>query len=194
MRRWAALAIAVAIAVGTLAVAATPRAADGPQVKKLGTAMIEYEDKPIHAVVAYEYSHRNHDTPWLFFDVALTTKERLSFDRSSFHLSTPANMTVALAPESRFIEDGAAIRKIRQNARIWNRNLSTYFIERPTATYRMFALPGDGVVTDAIVTDEYGPAAVTLFFESPERAWKEGSYTLTIDNGRAKAVLPIQLK
>jgi hypothetical protein len=190
MRRWAALAIAV----GILVIAAAPRAADGPQVKKLGNAMIEYQDKPIHAVVAYEYSHRNHDTTWLFLDVALTTKERLSFDRGSFHLGTSANTTVFLAPESRFIEDGAAIQKIRQNAKIWNRNLSSYFIERPTASFRMFALPGDGVVTDAIVTDQYGPAAVTLFFESAEGSWKEGSYALTIDNGRAKAVLPIELK
>ena len=45
-----------------------------------------------------------------------------------------------------------------------------------------------------MVTHTYGPALLTLYFESPDQHWKEGSYRLTIDNGRAKAVLPIELK
>jgi len=49
----------------------------------------------------------------------------------------------------------------------------------------------------AIVTPagtKFPVASVTLFFESPDRHWREGSYQLVIGNGRARAVLPVELK
>ena len=38
------------------------------------------------------------------------------------------------------------------------------------------------------------PLATELYFESPDAHWSEGSYQLLIDNGRARAALPIELK
>jgi hypothetical protein len=165
-----------------------------PNVKKLGTAIIEYRDQQIHAVAAYEYSHRKHDGAWLMFDVAIVTKERVAFSRTDFALASPDKLSMPVATQHQFIDDAQQIRKVRQNAWLWKRDLSGYFVEPQTAKYQFLALPGDGVVTDSIVTWEDGVTLVTLFFKSPEGHWNEGTYVLTADNGRARAALPIELK
>jgi hypothetical protein len=165
-----------------------------PGVKKLGNAIIEYRDKQIHAVAAYEYSSRQHDTAWLMFDVAIVTAERLTFDRTDFSLVTPDGLPIPVAPQRQFVEDPKQIRNVRQNATIWKRDLSTYFVEPQMTKFQFVALPGDGVVTDSIVTWEHGVTFVTLFFNSPEGRWNGGTYSLIADNGRARAALPIELK
>jgi hypothetical protein len=173
-----------------------PRAqTHAPSVKSLGNAIREYRDNRVHAVIAYEYSHRYHDGPWLLVDAALTTADRLTFHRADFKLMRPNETTVPLASESRFIANAAHINVVRQNARIWDRSLRPYFETRDGDTFRFFALPGEGVVTDSMVTDMYSPSFVTLFFESAEGRWPEGTFRLIIDNGRAHAAaIPIDLK
>lgn len=179
---------AAAFGAGVLLLAADPG------VKKLGNAIVEYRDKQIQAVAAYEYSSRTHDGPWLMFDVAIVTRERLTFDRTDFSLFTPDGLPIPVATQRQFVEDPKQIRNMRQNATIWNRNLSTYFVEPQTTKFQFVALPGDGVVTDSIVTWEHGVTFVTLFFNSPEGRWNGGKYSLDVDNGRAHAALPIELK
>lgn len=178
---------AVALAAAILAVST-------PHVRKLGNAIVEYRDATMHSVAVYEYSHRFHDDAWLMIDVAVRTKERLSFRLGDFRLVTPGGTTLPLATEESFVGHPQQIQRIEQNARVWKRSLTNYFVDSDSATFRFFALPGDGVVTNVIATYTYGPALVTLYFESPDAHWSEGSYQLVIDNGRARAVLPIELK
>jgi hypothetical protein len=179
---------AAAIGAGVLLLAADPG------VKKLGNAIVEYRDKQIHAIAAYEYSNRKHDGPWLMLDVAIVTNERLSFGRTDFSLVTPDGLPIPVATQRQFIDDAQQVRSVRQNARIWNRDLSGYFVEPQTTKFQFVALPGDGVVTDSLVTWEHGITFVTLFFNSPEGHWNSGKYSLVADNGRARALLPIELK
>ena len=189
-RRSALLLVPVAALIAAVPLAQTVTT----KVKKRGNAIREYEDDRIHAVVAYEYSNRYHSGAWIFVDAAIRTTDNLVFDRSDFTLLTPAENTVTLGEQPRFIQDAKQITRIRQNARIWNRDLNSYFVDKTTnTTYRLFALPGDGVTTDSIVTDAHGAASVTLYFESPSRSWPDGTYQLKIDNRKARAVIPIEL-
>jgi hypothetical protein len=178
----------------TVAVAVALLAATGQTVKKLGNAIVEFRDPSAQAMIAYEYSNRFHSDKWLMIDAAIRTKDHLKFDRTAFTLTMPDETSIPLATQERFLEDAKTITAIRQNSRVWVRNLAFYFVDKQSAAFQLFALPGDGVVTSDIVTYTYGPALVTLFFESPDQQWKEGSYRLTIDNGRTRAVLPVELK
>jgi hypothetical protein len=192
MARRSALLLLPAVAL----IAAVPLAqAITPKVKKRGNAIWEYEDDRIQAVVAYEYSNRHHGGAWIFVDAAIRTTDNLVFERGDFTLLTPNEKTVTLGEQSRFLDDAKQITKVRQNATVWQRDLNSYFIDKTTnATYRLFALPGDGVTTDSIVTDAHGAASLTLYFESASRSWPEGTYQLKIDNGKARAVIPIELQ
>jgi hypothetical protein len=187
---------AIALAIGVLLISVKPQAdAQPPIVKKLGNAIVEYRDAAVQAVIAYEYSHRFHDGAWLLIETAVRTTDDMTFHRRDFTLVTANETTVPLATEERYVEDGARIRQIHQNAGIWSRSLTSYFDDRHSRPgFLFFALPGEGVVTDSIVTYRLGPTSVTLYFVSPEGRWREGTYHLTIDNGRARAVLPIELK
>jgi hypothetical protein len=101
---------------------------------------------------------------------------------------------IALASESRFIDDAPQIKQIRQNAGVWSRDLHTYFHDKNSATFRLFSLPGEGVITNSIATEPYSAAFVTLYFESAAGGWPAGTYGVRIDNGQAQAVIPIELK
>jgi len=189
LRSWLfVLAAAVLLGVGPQAQTAPP------SVKTLGTAIRQYQDERIQAVVAYEYSHRYHDGAWLLVEAAVRTTDRLVFQRGDFTLVTPNETTIALASESRFIDGAPLIKHIRQNAGVWSRDLNTYFHDKTGATFRLFSLPGEGVVTNSIATERYGAALMTLYFESAAGGWPAGTYGVRIDNGQARAVIPIELK
>ena len=180
---------ALAAAAAIFAVTTTPN------VKKLGNAIIEFRDPAMQAVIAYEYSHRYHSDRWLMIDAGVRTREFLKFERMHFWMTTPGEKRVPLASQEHFLAAAPIITKLRQNATVWKRELGTYFLgNQATSSYRLFVLPGEGVISGNIVTDTYGPVLLTLYFESPDSQWKEGSYTLTIDNGKARADLPIELK
>jgi hypothetical protein len=187
--RSAFIAAAVVLAATVLG-AQTP----APKVKRVGNAIRKYKDDRIQAVIAYEYSNRYHDGAWLLVDTAVRTSDRLVFRRGDFSLVTPDEKTVSLANQSRFIDDAPQIKRVQQNARVWARSLDPYFIEQIAQRVQMFALPGDGVVTDSITTDQYGASFLTLYFASPTDRWPAGTYQLKIDNGKAGAVIPLELK
>jgi len=102
---------------------------------------------------------------------------------------------VMLAQQSQFIDDAPRINHIRQNARVWTRDLNSYFVDKHNSTnFRLFALPGEGVVTDSIATEKYGASFTTLYFQSPPTGWASGTYQFVIDNRKARAVIPIELR
>ena len=102
---------------------------------------------------------------------------------------------VCLANESRFIDDSPQIKHIRQNATVWRRDLGSYFTDKTNSQrFQLFALPGEGVVSDSIVTQPSGASFVTLYFQSGAGRWPAGTYHLKIDNNKARAVMPVELK
>ena len=165
-----------------------------PGITKRGNAIIEYSDSRITVVAGYEYAHRFHADQWLMFDITMRTKDRMQFKRTSFSIHTPENTDIPLAPEPRVVQDAATIKSMRQNARVWKRDLTVYFHDGPPVAYRLLAVPGDGVVQDDFETDANGPAQLTLLFESDSGHWPAGKYELRIDNGRVRAILPLELK
>jgi hypothetical protein len=185
-----AFVAAALVLAATVLVAQTP----APKVKRIGNAIREYKDDRIQAVIAYEYSNRHHDGAWLLVETALRTTDRLVFHRGDFALVTPDETTVPLANQPRFIDDAPQVKRVQQNARVWARSLDPYFIDNIVTRFQMFALPGEGVVTDSITTDQYGASFVTLYFASLTSGWPVGTYQLKIDNGKAGAVIPIELK
>ena len=190
--RWSLVAAALAVVL----VGVAPHAQTlTPNVKKIGNAIREYQDSQIHAVIAYEYSNRYHDAGWLFIDTAVRTTDSLVFHRGDFTLVTPDEKTVMLAQQSQFIDDAPRITHIRQNARVWTRDLNPYFVDKHNnANFRLFALPGEGVVSDSIATQKNGASFTTLYFQSPAAGWPSGTYQFVIDNRKARAVIPIELR
>jgi hypothetical protein len=184
----------VAAAAAALVTAAPLAQTAPPRVKKIGNAIREYKDERIQAVIAYEYSNRHHDGDWLLVETAVRTTDRLVYQRADFTLVTPDEKTIPLANQSRFIDEAPKVRRIQQNARVWSRSLDPYFIEKISQRFQLFALPGDGVITDSITTDRYGASFLTLYFASPTDGWPGGSYQLKIDNGKARAAIPVELK
>ena len=57
--------------------------------KHRGRAIVEFHDKAMHAVVAYNYSQRNHDSRWILIQSALTTSKESIVHRSDIVLRTP---------------------------------------------------------------------------------------------------------
>src|SRR4051812_1321971 len=104
-------------------------AASTPTVKKLGNAIVQYRDADMHSVAAYEYSHRYHDEGWLMIDVAVRTKEHLSYRAGDFTMITPGGTAIPLATEQSFIAHAEQIQRIALNARVWKRGLTDYFVD-----------------------------------------------------------------
>jgi hypothetical protein len=164
-----------------------------PNVKKLGSAITEFRDHSMHTVIAYEYSHRHHDGRWLMIDAGIQTKDNLKYERMHFAITTADERRIPLATQN-------VSSTTRRQSRICCRTRRSgtpddaVFRRHPVDGVPAVRAASDGVITTSIVTNKYGPALLRLYFESPDRAWKEGSYTLTIDNGKARAELPIELK
>lgn len=89
---------------------------DFPNTTERGRAAIEYQDDDIHAVAAYYYSQRSHDSAWLLVEVAVSTTRTLVFDRENIRLVTPEGGEVRLAEQRRFAEDSRRTETLVRNA------------------------------------------------------------------------------
>ena len=70
---------ALALAAGTGASAQSARPRELSHVKQLGAALAEYNNGSMHAVAAYYYSQRNHDSRWLLIEIGIM-QERAAVD------------------------------------------------------------------------------------------------------------------
>src|SRR5262245_61397744 len=95
---WALCAVALAFAGSTLS-------AQHESARKRGRAVVEFRDKAIHAVAAYNYSQRNHDQRWIVFQAALTTTSETVIHRDEIALRTPQGREIPLATQTRIGED-----------------------------------------------------------------------------------------
>ena len=190
--------VVVLLAVGTTLAAAQRPSDDNafPHTKPNGRATVEYMDEKVQAVAIYDYSQRNHDGAWLLVQIGVALRERGEVKRDSFTVVMPGGRVVPLATQEQFLADSAKITKLRQNARIFQREVLPYFPKSADGEFiRWFALPGEGTVRNpAIVPSEHGVVIGDLFFKSPTLRWDSGTYRLVFDNDKGHAELPIRLE
>lgn len=188
----------VLIAAGATLVAAQRPADDNafPHTKPNGRATVEYKDEKVQAVAIYDYSQRNHDTAWLLVQIGVALRERGEVRRDSFSVVMPGGRTVPLATQEQFLADSQVITKLRQNARIFQRDVISYFPKSADGEFiRWFALPGEGTVRNpAIVPSEHGVVIGDLYFRSPTLRWEAGTHRLVFNNDKGHAELPIRLE
>jgi hypothetical protein len=189
----------IVVLLAGVTVAAAQRGADDnafPHTKPNGRATVEYRDEKVQAVAIYDYSQRNHDGAWLLVQIGVALRERGEVKRDSFTVVMPGGRVAPLATQEQFLADSAKITKLRQNARIFQREVLPYFPKSADGEFiRWFALPGEGTVRNpAIVPSEHGVVIGDLFFKSPTLRWDSGTYRLVFDNDKGHAELPIRLE
>ena len=162
------------------------------RVKQLGHAIVEFSSPDVKAVVAYEYSRRNHGGEWLLVETAVQAKKRIAIERGQITLLTSDEQRIPLASQQDFLDGHTMINGLLQNAKVWRRSLDSYFAVRPQPTIRFFTYPGRNV-HDSFVTNPDETAAGDLFFRSATGSWPTGNYRLVVNHPDAKAELPIQL-
>jgi hypothetical protein len=187
----------VAVVVWCAALSAAQRPADDdafPPTKSYGRATIQYRDDMVQAVAIYDYSQRNHNQAWLLVQFGVALYQRAVVRRDSFQIVMPGGRAVPLATQEQFLDDGARIRQLRQNARIYQRQLLTYFPKSATGDImRWVALPGDGIVRESLIPSEHGVAIGDLYFKSPTLRWEAGTHRLVFEHEKGHAELPIRL-
>jgi hypothetical protein len=191
-------ALVVLLAAGATISAAQRPADDNafPRTKANGRATVEYRDERVQAVAIYDYSQRNHDTAWILVQIGVALRERGEVRRDSFSVTMAGGRTVPLATQEQFLADSPVITKLRQNAKIFQRDVIGYFPKSADGEYiRWFALPGEGTVRNpAIVPSEHGVVIGELYFRSPTLRWEAGTHRLVFDNTKGHAELPIRLE
>lgn len=189
MARTIALLLAAAVSAGA------QLAPSFPHTNKNGRATVVYQHEGQTFVANYDYSQRNHDAPWLLIDVALGSSTRFVLHRNDFRLVTPAGQAIRLASQQAGESDPNGINKLLQNARIHRRELDGYFPQRNTQeTIHFVSLPFARSISDEAVVDNDRVTSGPLLFRSLDGGWPEGTYSLTLDNPRMKAALPIALQ
>ena len=188
----------VLLAAGATIVAAQRPADDNafPHTKPNARATVEYRDEKVQAVAIYDYTQRNHETAWILVQVGVALAERGAVRRDSFSVVQPGGRSVPLATQEQFLADSQVITKLRQNARIFQREVISYFPKSADGEFiRWFALPGEGTVRDpAIVPSEHGVVIGDLYFRSPTLRWETGTHRLVFNNDKGHAELPIRLE
>jgi len=189
----------VVVLLAGVAVTGAQRGADDnafPHTKPNGRATVEYKDEKVQAVAIYDYSQRNHDGAWLLVQIGVALSERGAVKRDSFTVVMPGGRVVPLATQEQFLADSQQITKLRQNARIFQREVIGFFPKSADGEFiRWFALPGEGTVRDpAIIPSEHGVVIGDLYFKSPTLRWDDGTYRLVFNNENGHAELPIRLE
>ena len=163
--------------------------------KRLGQAVVEYRDKAMHVVAAYNYSQRNHDSHWLLIEAAVSTSDEVVIRRDAIVLRTPQGREIALATQRRVGEDIKRIEQLLQNASVQTHNVASYFKQQDRIEdMQLFRLPFGPVVHDEFIVDRDRVAVGALFFESPTGAWERGTYALVVRHRKGTAELPINLE
>jgi hypothetical protein len=164
-----------------------------PNTKRHGKAIVEYKDRTLDVVLSYQYSQENHDGRWLLIDVGARSEHRFVIEREHFRLVDSEGAWFPVASERHFVEDGAQITHLRQNATIWRRDLTSYLGTVARTPMKFFALPGEGVIITGALVDREHNTLGELYFESPQGSWKQGDYALLIEHPDARVKLPLTL-
>ena len=187
--------ILLTFSCATAALAVAQVSAQDNPVKKLGKAVVEFRDKTIHVVAAYNYSQRNHATPWLYLQAGLTTREDTKIRRDEISLRTPQGQTIPLATQRQVGDDTKRVEQVLQNAKTVGHDVPSYFRSHSrTEDMQLFRLPFDRIVHDEFIVGRDFLAVGPFFFESPSGSWDNGVYTLVVRHKNGVAELPITLE
>src|SRR5689334_769509 len=121
--------LVASLIVGALAVpgAAQKKEFSFPHVKANGRATPEFYYQGLQVVANYDYSQRNHKGAWLLIDIAAASRQRFVLHKGDLKVITPSGREIGVAPQQTMISDAPRITELVQNARIWRRNLISYF-------------------------------------------------------------------
>jgi hypothetical protein len=188
--------VAVALAAGPGASAQSARPRELSHVKQLGAALAEYDNGSMHAVAAYYYSQRNHDSRWLLIEIGINSQRLTNVSRDRIELATPTGDVVPLSGQRRWVEDGERAQRLFQQVRPTRHQVASYFREiADISRLRFFTAPGQGgTVIDDIDTASDQILLGDLLFESPTGLWERGRYVLAIGHNHGVAELPIDLR
>jgi hypothetical protein len=170
-----------------------------PNTRANGRATQEYDRDGLHVVVNYDYAQRNHKTKWLLLDLAIASKQSFILHRKDITLLTPEGGQLPVAPQEELVGDSAGITLVLQNARIWRRDLLSYFNQRsggvPNEQIRFQAFPpGRTTVSDEATVDHDHVTVGQLLFRTPRGSWNAGTYRLEVNTEAGLAALPIKLE
>jgi len=164
-----------------------------PNVTGLGQATVRYRDDSLQVILNYDYSQKNHNSPWILIDFAARSERQFVLDREHIMLVPEVGPPVPVASERRFVQSGKIIQALRQNASIYRRDLGVYLGPAVTEKIRFFALPGDGIVITGTLLQKDRNTIGELYFEAPTGEWTAGHYALQLDHPLAHVALPITL-
>jgi hypothetical protein len=163
-----------------------------------GRATPEYNHNGLHVVVNYDYAQRNHRTKWLLLDLAIASTQSFILHRKDIALLTPDGRQVPVAPQEELLEDSTGITLVLQNARIWRRDLTSYFFQRsgvPNEQIRFQAFPpGERTVSNEATVDRNHVTGGQLLLRTPSGSWEAGTYRLEVNTDAGLAALPIKLE
>jgi hypothetical protein len=189
--------IASLIALATCSLAAQ-KEWSFPHTRPNGRATPEYEQDDLHIVVNYDYAQRNHKTKWLLLDLAIASKQSFILHSKDITLLTPDGRQLPVAPQEELLEDSAGITLVLQNARIWRRDLTSYFSQRnggvPNEQIRFQAFPPGRTVSSEATVDRDHVTGGQLLFRTPRGSWDAGTYRLEVNTDAGLAALPIKLE
>ena len=165
-------------------------------VRTLGEALVQYSDGLTHAVVAYYYSQRHHDSRWILLELGLASTEPTEVRRSLIALVSPAGRAVPLAAQAQWAQDPERSRQLLLRAEPSRHKISSYFPEARTRQgLRFFTRPDMSSTVGEQAS--LGPDELLfgdLYFESPAGFWDRGLHALVIRHDRGVARLPIHLR
>lgn len=169
-----------------------------PHTRPNGRATPEYDHNDLHIVVNYDYAQRNHKTKWLLLDLAIASKQSFILHRKDVTLLTPDDRHLPVALQEELLEDSAGITLVLQNARIWRRDLTSYFSQRdggvPNEQIRFQAFPLGRTVSDGVTVNRDHVTGGQLLFRTPRGSWDAGTYRLEVNTDAGLAALPINLE
>jgi hypothetical protein len=169
-----------------------------PDTRPNGRATPEYDHNGLHIVVNYDYAQRNHKAKWLLLDLAIASKQSFILHRKDITLLTPDGRQLPVAPQEELLEDSAGITLVLQNARIWRRDLTSYFSQRnggvPNEQIRFQAFPVGRTASDEVTVNRDHVTGGQLLFRNPRGSWDAGTHRLEVNTDAGLGALPIKLE
>src|SRR5262245_15869378 len=103
--------IAAVLIVGTCGIVSALQQKEWsfPNARNNGRATVEYSNKGVHFVINYDYSQRNHKTPWLLIDLAASSTRRYVLHKDHIKLLTPTGRELPVAPQQAIIDDSRGV-------------------------------------------------------------------------------------
>jgi len=193
-KMWALCALSLATAMALTGAQLSAQTESYP-AKQRGRGVVEFHNKAMHAVAAYNYSQRDHDSRWIVIQSALTMSKESIIHRGDIVLRTPQGQEIPLATQERVAADVTKVEQLLQNAKVQAHDVLSYFKQQDRVEdMQLFRLPFGPVVHNEFIVDRDHVATGPLFFESPTGAWEAGTYKLVARSENGTAEMPIILE